>query len=158
MILEASKDAMNKLRKFGRQLGFRFTEKPIEEKLAGPNNHLNYLAHTQGVTLGLPTLSDVTKDCTGLTDKDRDMINKNMQVIMQQLQVDRDKVANTVTDMFDTAANYVNKVDALTFLYLQMYGHADVSQRELLRTKLASLLQPHLRDEVLGDHVSRYLN
>ena len=52
MIVEASEDAKNELRKFGRRLGIRFTEKPVEEKLAGPNNHLNYLAHTQGITLG----------------------------------------------------------------------------------------------------------
>ena len=156
MAVEQIDDVYVELREVGSELGFQYPETPPESNLVGPRMHKDYLATTGPLSYKPPKLLDILADCDGVDTNTRDKIAKNVQLNQVLLNKSFEALAEKVTKLYDISAAKFNKMEALIMAFLDMYGHCDAFQRELVADKLVSLLRPNIRDTVRGRDLSRY--
>ena len=156
MAVEQIDDVYVEMREIGAELGFTYPEVPPESNLVGPRVHKDYLATNGPLSFKPPRLIDILADCEDIDQGVKDKIAKNVQLNDILLKKTFDSLGEKVTSLYDITSKRLNKMEALMTAFLDMYGHCDASQRELVADKLVSLLRPSIRDTVRGRDLTRY--
>lgn len=157
MAVEEIDGVYEEMRDIGSQLGFKYPEEPLESVLVGPRVHKDYLAMDGPLAFKPPKLIDIMADCEGIDQEVRDNIAKKVQLNDILFKKTFDSLGERVTNLYTVTSARFNKMEALMTAFLDMYGHCDVSQRELVADKLVSLLRPSIRDTVRGRDLTRYV-
>ena len=98
---------------------------------------------------------NVLDGCKNLTSEDYDIIMNNVGVNTQALEGHRQAMVSNVGKLYDVMSRGIVTIDSHLNFYFQMYGHLDGTLRDLIRSKLATLFNPRVRDEAKGAELSR---
>lgn len=145
-LVQILNNQLSVVRKFGVKIGLKFPDSPpgrsgvnVPREAGATPNNLSFSSAED--VIPTPDLSELFESLNLGREEKLGIISA-----MEDYRVD---VGKQIVDFYESVSEALNNMDDLLIFHFHLYGHCDASMKDLLRSKILSLLKDDVKQEVM---------